>query len=133
MTSVVYTAKREIISGHSVGTDYGIDFDDPQQLDRSASITKDVHTSIGGDDETILHRHTFTWDFTTGFIASSSMPALREFIHSCEAGEIFVWDPYGTVAVPDDPINATLDMKGYKEIRVGQSSYFYVQLKVKEA
>lgn len=132
MAAVTYTAKRSLASGHTEGTEYSLDIS-LSALERRVDTVKDTATSLSGRDETLLHRLDVRWSCTTTYIDSADMPELREFLASTAGGESFTFDPYGTVASPDDPVTVTRQGNGYRERRIAPALRMYqVAFEVKE-
>lgn len=78
-------------------------------LDQSSVATTRRAESISGVIETLLHREIEYWNIVTGFITEADLPRWKQFFSSVRAGEVFLLDPYGTVASPGTTINCTLD------------------------
>ncbi len=131
MSSVTYTATRSVVASHTAGNNYALDFS-AGKLDRKSKTARKTHTSRGGQSETLRYRQTITWDITTTRISGANMPLLREFLDSVDGGEVFTFDPYGTAAAPDNPVNCKLDSNGYSETRHGGTDSFRVSFRVRE-
>lgn len=102
MSSITYTAVRGIISGHSSGTDYSLDFD-AQRLDSSHKEFLDESRALDGTTEALLHRIEAHWRITSHVLTESERSSWLEFLKSTAAREAFTFDPYGTSASPDNP------------------------------
>lgn len=108
MAYVTYTAKRSLISGHTVDTSYTIDFD-PAVAEKSRKRQVEQQTSLGGTRDTLLHRIEYSYECGTDAVHHDSVAAWEEFLDSVAGGESFVLDMYGTSAVPVSPVTVTLD------------------------
>ncbi len=91
MPSVTYTAKRQIINGHSADTDYTISFG-LSQRQKPVTIDKEQNVSIGGNVETILRKIVDFWDLTTTPIDAADRESWHEFLYSVSVGESFTLD-----------------------------------------
>lgn len=101
MSSIAYTAKRDIIAGHVKGTIYTFDIDF-QDIQEEPQEVKKQHRSISGVTETWLQRR------DTGFLLATTSinmhgtlhDVYREFIAATSAGEVFIFDEFGSVEFP---------------------------------
>jgi hypothetical protein len=55
----------------------------------------------------------------------------REFFSSVRAGETFIFDKYGTIATPDNPLTAVLASKSYTEQRENASFKYRLGFRVR--
>lgn len=101
-----------------LGQQYQIEFT-ARRLDRGVSVNRKTSRALGGAEEVLLLRRDVTWQIVTGRILDQAMPQWREFLASCEAGEGLTFDPYGTIAVPDQLVSCVLDRPDYSETRIG--------------
>jgi len=103
MTAFSYTAQRSVISGHSVGTNY--DIDQPMSVINGPGGVprKRERVALDGTTQTVHHRLEKTWTFRTTDMEQADMEAFLEFLDSVSFGELFTFDPYGTVASPSSP------------------------------
>lgn len=129
MSAVTYTAKREIISGHTVDIEYTIDLR-ILPLGRGKDVGKQEHTSLSGKSETVMWRNLREWQVTTGALKNSDADLVREFLESTVAGEQFEFDEFGSASVPDNAI-AVVAVGTYSEQRAiqkagdgGRNDYF---------
>lgn len=113
---ITYTAKREIISGHSAGTDYTITIS-VNVKDRSNQVIKNENVSISGIKETLRHRKESYIDVTAIKIAEADLPQWREWFHSVDGGETFTIELTG--GSPETPLTVTLDTDQFQETRMG--------------
>ena len=129
MSYITYTAKRELISGHSSGTDYTITIY-PRTIDRSNKTIKSENVSLSGVTETIRYRKDSYIDVTAIKIAEADLPQWREFFHSVDAGESFTIEL--TSDSPETPLSVTLDSDSFTETRMSTfSTTFQVSFRVK--
>jgi hypothetical protein len=116
MTSVVYVARRSIIPGHSINTEYRIDL---ACLDvvpaRTPNVT--VNQAIGGRRETLRFFADNFFDVSLAALSGTPLLQVEEFLRSVEAGEVFTFDEYGSVNVPSNPVNAEIEGGGYSKTR----------------
>lgn len=109
MAGIVYTAvdRGQLITdspAHVAGTDYSIDVK-LQQFVEAVEAPKSVHVAIAGNVETVLKRTAKV--MSTVFIWPDSENAdVEEWLYSIAAGEVFIFDAYGTIAAPDNAISA---------------------------
>lgn len=109
---------------------YSIDFA-PRALDRSAKIERKRSTALGGASETLFTRNDIFWNVDYGKINAAAMPQWREFLASVAGGESFMFDPYGSIAVPNAPVSVEWDNDSYSEERVGSSGLFAISFRVR--
>lgn len=129
MSYITYTAKRELISGHSSGTDYTITIY-PRVVDRSNKTFKSENVSLSGVTETIRYRKESYIDVTAIKIDEADLPQWREFFHSVDAGESFTIEL--TSDSPETPLSVTLDSDSFTETRMSTfSTTFQVSFRVK--
>lgn len=133
MAAVTYTAWRSLVSGHVEGDEYSLDIP-LASLERRVAEEKERTESLSGNEETLLHRLDVFWSCTTANIKEADIGALREFLDSTAGGEQFTFDPYGSVASPDDPVTVKRRGSGYREQRVGRVARVYrVSFEMKES
>lgn len=120
MASITYVATRKIASGHSVDTAYSMDVS-LSQFSSNFIVNDKRHESISG--------HVESWvGSTIGTYLCETKPLLEsnalhgymwEFLASCIGGETFTFDPWGTIASPDDPQDYILISKTISPARHG--------------
>lgn len=108
MSLIRYTAKRSIMSGHTLDVVYEFEIDFTR-WDRQAKAEKKVARSLGGVTETIFHRQDIFYQITTAPAKTTAIDQMREFLDSVMAGESFVIDRYGSIGSPDNEITMTLE------------------------
>jgi len=108
MATVTYTALNRIISGHSVNTQYTIEF--PISVgDFAGEVFVDEYVSLNGTREVVQQaREDDDWNITATFIDQAKLPEWDEFFYSVAGGQAFTIDFYGTIAVPDVVRNAVM-------------------------
>jgi hypothetical protein len=124
------------LTGYVRGLGQSYSFNLPgTKLDRSAKADSNSQTPMGGGAaEVMLMRIDEFDDITTGFITNTSTPSLlqmREFIESVMGGEIFIFDKYGTVAVPVEARQVQLDSDSYSESRIGSLYNYQLSFRVR--
>jgi len=129
MTTITYTAKRDLAGGHTAGTNYNLEFG-AEKLARSQKIIRKQNASLGLLRETIYYGKNQFWDVTTDYIDESDLPFWREWFASVAGGEVFQFDAYGTIAVPDNQITVLLDTETYRESRVGTLRTYKIDFRV---
>jgi hypothetical protein len=122
MSVLTYYAKRNLISGHVVDTQYSIEFD-VRALDRRNMYDRRVHQSLGGATQTVFNREDVLWRLTTISLprtgGEGTAEQFDEFASSVCAGETFTFDPYGTIAVPDSLESCMLRSNNISRVRLG--------------
>jgi len=105
VASLTYTVgdRATLVAGHAVGESYSIDVK-LRSFQESMDAPKTQHVSMSGLTETVLRRATKIINATITWpdLIDDNM---QEFIWSTAGGELFTFDAYGTVALPDDPID----------------------------
>jgi len=129
MANVQYLAARSLKAG--VLVDDPIDFDfSVSVVDRSTKPIGGSSVSLDGHEETVRDRTDEIYAITTVPVLEANFDDFRQFLDSCDGGEQFTFDPYGTSAAPVQPMNCILKSKGYKEKRVSQR-YISVSFQVR--
>lgn len=108
-----------------VGTQYGLDYD-VSSLDYSESEESEESESMSGRNiETIYSRSTGVWNLTITNLQPVNLPTVRNFLHATRGNAEFTFDPYGTIAVPAEPVTV-ITKANFKEQRSGNSDYFSI-------
>lgn len=129
MSAITYTAKRNLIAGHSAGTSYSLETN-ARGLDPSDKIVGSEGVSLDGTTEGVLDRVEQLWQVTTGAITSADLAAWREFFASVGAKESFTFDAYGSIATPDNA--QTVLLEGSPQYRrIKRLSAFTISFKVR--
>lgn len=97
MAEISYTAKRNLKSGHSAGTDYTIDISIHQEDGDTPKIIGERIKSLAGNEVTVLHRIERYLDITTDYVRADGtgtpdVADFREFFDSVAGGETFSYD-----------------------------------------
>lgn len=124
--NIIYTAKRNLISGHSADTEYEFDVN-VSGYDRTSKPNSETSVSIDQSAvQTLLHGIEESYAIRTIPLPDTSTKALqmREFLDSVVSGEDFTVDLYGTVSTIDDPIIVTLS-GDYTESRVSMHNIIF--------
>jgi hypothetical protein len=88
------------------------------RADRSNQVKRTMQMPM--DDtapEVILYHEENYDDLQTSVITEPQLAQWREFLSSVSAGELFTYDKYGSIAVPDNPLSAMLSSTSYSEPR----------------
>lgn len=123
MGSVTYTALRKLAPGHTLDTEYTIDFD-AQEVNPSDKETSNSAVALGGADETTLIR-------IEEFYQVVSAPTLlydewQEFLFSVAGRKVFDFDPYYKSDDDDyNPIEVFMVSKG-QPARFGKNTGLWV-------
>lgn len=121
------------LTGYRRGLGQTYQFEMPvDQLDRSSKAIRTVQQPM--DDtapETILYREENYDAVRTGRVTEAQLGQYREFYSSVVAGELFTYDKYGTIAVPDNPLPAILSSDSYSEVREGSDFTYRVPFQVR--
>lgn len=126
-TSLVTEAAGPVVSivGYRRGLNqsYSLEFYS-ERVDRSVKVKRNEQQPMGGGAPEVLtyRRETFV-DVTIlgplgALLTEVQILQYREFLASVEGGETFVFDRYGTVAVPVEPKTAILANADYSEDRI---------------
>ena len=122
MSAIYYiaTSRADLIQdspAHVAGTQYSFDIGMNEYLTEIETPNKQIVT-LGGQVETILYRVGEVITTRLGPFAHSERPQIKEFIYSIAAGDIFQFDPWGSVASEDEKINVVSINSAYSEERI---------------
>lgn len=121
-----------VITGYKRGYGQSYSFDiATSSRNRSVQAKKTFSESLNGTRETLFNYHAEIWSITLAPVLIANMSQIREFLESCMGGESFTFDPYGTVAVPDDPKTAELDITSYNETEIDFTGYVRASFSIK--
>lgn len=128
MPTVTYTALRELAPGHSVSTEYTIEFDVVKR-NRVPKIDSSRQRSIGGKTKSVHSRTEIVYELTVSALAENSdkFNHFREFLGSVDRGESYILDPTGTVASPGTTYTCTLEGSGWGENRLELTDFFHFE------
>lgn len=108
-----------------VGTQYGLNYD-VSSLDYSESEESEESESMSGRNiETTYSRSTGIWNLTMTNLQTVNLPTVRNFLHATRGNAKFIFDPYGTIAAPAEPVTV-ITKANFKEQRSGNSDYFSI-------
>lgn len=121
-----------VITGYKRGFDqsYSIDLV-TNQRNRSVKSSSNISTSLSGVRETLFNNREEIWSVSLKPVLIANMGQIREFIESVMGGESFTFDPYGSVAVPDNPLSCTLESKSYQESEIDFTGYVRVSFQIR--
>ncbi len=118
MAFAEYIARRRLAAGHVVGVVYTL----PMTLvaaDRSFSLLREQPESLDGASETLYFGEKIVWQIRTIPYANPIADQFREFLASVADGQVFQFDPYGTVAQSVSEMSVVLE-GNYSEARTVQ-------------
>lgn len=119
----VYDSEKGLFKSNSaytqVGEPYSLEFDSVSVLTRAPSTQGTARLAIDGTREYLAQRDEVLWDVTTGIIDRSEYDPTRRFLESTARGASFTFDPYGSLATPDDPRQVTLESNTHAEQTTG--------------
>lgn len=126
MSYVTYTAKRELSAsnGHVLNESYTLSFSATKT--RTFSRQAEEHIADDGTTYTVLDRIDKKWTVVTRPVNAQEAEVYREFLHSVYGGETFIFDPFGTEAYPDSPLNCKLE-GDWSEISIGYGRHYRYQ------
>jgi len=117
---------------HGQGAQYQLETASQMIMDTEVPIGPRPKRALNGTPETIIHRIDTLWDIQTGIIMPEDVKYWDEFKRSVLGGETFTLDPYGTIAVPVDPVSVVLDVRSLKLERVQNSQMRQLSFKARE-
>lgn len=130
----IYNAEKDLFKANAkytqVGTAYDLDLS-LTAANRSESVESSNTVSLNGNQETTFIRRDVSYSLNINRVYASTLPAVRNFLHSVEAGQIFELDRYGSASVPDDPVNV-IAQPGFTEQRNGVDDYYTITMNVRE-
>jgi hypothetical protein len=129
MPSVTYTAKRGLISGHTVDASYSLDLSLALNAEEYNPVTHH-NVSIGGSRQVWFEREEVNFNCRTIPLSGADRDAFLEFIRSVGDGQTFTYDPYGTIASPDNPQSAKLIGKPKPQLVDGSGPFFSYTFKI---
>jgi len=134
MSAFIYTAKRNIAGGHVVSDVYSIDIV-LADIQESNKIHRKDHRSISGKQESYLKRIEKFIAVKTIAISESDALAgyLYEMMDSVAGGELFSFDRWGSVAVPDNLTSVTLEGSSFSVTRIKGIRHISLSFKMRAA
>jgi hypothetical protein len=122
MTAIVYTALRELVSGHTASTSYAMDLRCTAGYPRrTTNVGADEQRSVNNSREVLLHFAQLQWEVQVLTRTAGELLQLREFLASTMGGEQFTFDEFGSVAVPGAGVPAARTALGWDERRIPSS------------
>lgn len=122
MAAISYTMHERArgVSGHTVGVQYSFDIE-LRKYSETSEMKKTQHVALDGKVETVLRGIFATFAVTIGPYSNSNHENVIEFLDSVAGGESFTFDPFGTVAAPDDPQTCRLSAQkiNYQRLQHG--------------
>jgi len=130
MPSVIYVAKRDLMTGHTLGTVYGKNFF-VDQNDRLPKRKATEHKAIDGTVETVFAHRSIEWRIKSPPTPIDQLDQWREFAASVADGTPFIYDPYGDSAIPVQQTNVVI-VGDVKESRHSDFGYAIISFTVLE-
>lgn len=130
---IIYNAKRNLATGHSLDEIYEIviagEVIDPEFL-----AQRTENTSMDGTEEFELHNIRTDWIIRTDIVQEGQATEdFEEFIWSTMAGEVFTFDPFSDqVGVDVAPRLVRQVLKRFRKRRTNHTSYHRYPLKLRE-
>lgn len=119
---ITYTAKRNLIQGHTAGIEYELDCE-LLEFNPSEKIEKFESTTISGITESLLSRIDERWSLKVYAIDSQSRMQWREFFASVAASEEFI--------VEEDEMELTVTLDGqYRYERIEATEDFNISFSI---
>lgn len=127
-----------------LGLSYSLEFYSDKG-DRSVKVKRSSAQAMGGGaPEVLLYRReayldvsvlgplgALLTDAPSLYPLAGNLLQYREFLASVEGGEIFTFDQYGTIAVPDVVRQAMLSSEDYAEVRVGPTRLYTIAMQLR--
>lgn len=115
MAYAIYLAQRGLVTYHTIGVSYSLNFDTSDVVPPSGDDLKTRQESISGVVETNYYGERLIWSITTTPVQRSSAQALllREFLRSTADGQQFTFDPYGIEDNEVEPLTVIREDSGF--------------------
>lgn len=132
MSAFSYTAKRDLVSGHTAGSTYSFDLA-CSAYNRTFNAERSQSRSLSGISETLLARIDTGYKITSTLLVENSAAhlQLREFLSSVLGGESFMFDRYGSVATPVSATQCEIVSDSLSEARHGTTDYLAITFEVR--
>lgn len=126
MSVFSYTATKLLSPGTVQGAGVVRDFRIVSFPQKVASKRKQ-NTSLGGAVESLLFRQEIIYACRTGLVEPRTLleQQILEFFASVQNGEIFTFDRYGSIALPENPVNCILVSNAMSGAEVGKKFHQY--------
>jgi len=96
MAAVTYNAKRSLIAGHTVETQYTLNLRIVEGgLSISRKVGAEIQRTLSDKTETLYYFGKSAYNVTALVMSAAELLAIQEFLHSVEAQESFTLSPYG--------------------------------------
>lgn len=117
---VIYTAQRELVSGHSAGTDYTLDLSLAKK-ERTGRSRRSVQYSLSNRGFVTFQNVADTWKCATIPLSGTNADNMREFLYSA-LDQIFSFDPNNaSTASPTAPVNVVIEGASVTEKRAART------------
>jgi len=129
MTTIIYTAKRELTGLNAVDTSVIMEAA-ISDWSMTRTVIKDAPRAKGGARETLYHRADETHTITFAPVNYFAKQQMREFLASTESGESFLIYLYGNESTP---IQVVREDEGNSEsmfMNIGASDKDYMQTSI---
>lgn len=131
MGTIAYTALKRIISGHVVDTLYTNEF----SLLKSnfvGNTFSSEHVSLNGKREVVASaREDDEISLTIQALTLADIPLWIEFFYSVKDGETFLFDEFGTIASPVNPVTYVMISKKFPPAREGTTEDFTLSFRIR--
>ena len=128
-----YTARRELVGGHSLASEYDYVIHGAR-IDRSRKIVREDTVALDGTRESDFQRFDVLWDVTTDFLETpEALAQFEEFVASVAGGETFVFDPDAVSTADVNPQTVTLESSRLNRRRVGTGDVYTYALQMRVA
>ena len=125
MGVLTYTARRNVIAGHTVGVSYQIETDF-QVIDDDSPEIGTQQVMLDGSVEYEIDRLDNFVALQSDVVAEANKLLWREFLTSVAGREAFTVDLTGTLASPGTDLSCILHQGRYKPVRAAAGSPYYV-------
>lgn len=132
-----YVARRSLVPGHFLATEYDIEIK-LIEVTPDREILRDDQRTMSGATERQYFGAKRQWNCTTVSVPPHLAPYVREFLHSTEDGQSLVADLYGTIAVPQEQVAVfrtdarTLEQRTVRVGGGGREDYFRFSFALRE-
>lgn len=126
MSVFTYTATEELAPGTTLLELVTRDF----RLTTRSRQRKPIgrrNTSLSGNVESLKFRTEKHYRLTTALLEPQTLTEdyVKEFLASVENSELFVFDRYGTIAEPDEPVSCIMVSTSFSEVEVNKVFHRY--------
>jgi hypothetical protein len=137
----IYDKEKHLFKKNSYYTQEGVayDLDIKQMSPRPSNRTqKSTTTTISGKKRSIVHREEREWQINTSVIHRTDgttylrRSEFEELMFSTNGSEIFTYDPYGSVATPDEPLSVQRTNNQYSLTPEENTEYYRASFTAQE-